>query len=65
MWKFKLWPVGLVQFCLWRNEVTGLGSVSVTQATDLPSGPPWLGTGSFFTLAALERSYVSIPTVIL
>lgn len=36
VWKFKLLPVGLVQFCLRRNEVTELGSVSVTRATDLP-----------------------------
>lgn len=35
VWKFKLWPVGLVQFCLQRNEVTGLGSGSVTRAIDL------------------------------
>ena len=56
--------MGLVQICLWINEVTRLGSVSVTWATDLLSTPPRLGTGSSFIWAALEHSEARITVAL-
>lgn len=59
VWRFKLWPMDLVQVCLWINGVTGLCSVSGTWATGHSLAPPCLRIASFF-LAALDHNCVGI-----
>lgn len=60
VWRFQLWPVALVQFCLWINGMTGLWSLGHC----LPRSPPCLGTGSFSVLAALDHARAGIAVIL-